>query len=887
MLKRILSLFLCLFFLMTMALPAYADESETTVETDESIVFEVLTIKTTEEFLIFAEKCRLDSYSRNLIVSLEGDIDLTGHDFSGIPIFSGIFQGQGHGITGLNLTADGSAQGLFRYLTATATVQDLTVQGLIQLGGSKNMVGGIAGHNDGRILNCSFSGTLSGNDSVGGIAGTNTVTGIIENCRAEGEIHGNHFTGGIAGENSGVIRGCENHAPVNTTPQQNQVEISDITMDTLTNTETVNTVTDIGGIAGISSGVIRSCTNHADVGYQHMGYNIGGIAGTQSGYISECRNHGNIQGRKEVGGIVGQMEPVSIIEYSEDTLQILRGQLNDMSGLVNQASGNAQANAGEITAQIGVLQEQTQTATDALDVLFPDPEDPEIPDADTILAAQNTLSATMDAMPGTLSAIFSATQNTIQGLTRDLNAISAQVGAMGQTLNNASETLGGTITDISDLDTPELLSAKVESCENFGSILADLNAGGIAGAMAIETDLDILEDWLLDGESSLNFQAEVRAVILNSQNHGTITGTRQNVGGITGWQSLGLIKNSANTGTIQGSNASYSGGITGMGSGYIRNCYAKCQIQGKTYVGGIAGTGTIVTDSIAQVRILDARETQGAILGYAKHPGADVENPISGNIYLWVDADPGAIDGISYSGAAEPMDLVSFLAQEDLPELFKTVTIRFVFDETQTAEIKLTPGSSLPMNRIPQIPAKDGFTGSWEGLHTTNLDNIVFDMTFTLHYTPHSTAIQSEATRENGLPLVLVEGAFPGDSSVTVMESNTTVDTASNFTLLEVWQIRVPSGASAVRFLCPSSVDTGKLKLLFLSQEGLWEDVPFIQDGSYLVFPVTPEEFQIALVLETNQIPIWLFASIVAVLISAAFHALCRKKKGSQPRRNG
>ena len=876
--KRIICLLLCAFLMLGMAVPAYAEETEESGETAAEAVRQELTISNTEAFLEFAENCRLDTYSQNLSVTLTADIDLTGQAFSGIPIFSGVFDGDGHKITGLNIANDGSTQGLFRYLTATAAVQNLSVSGSIQPGGSKNEIGAIAGRNEGRITNCSFVGTLSGNDYVGGIAGTNAVTGIIENCRAEGEIHGNHFVGGIAGENSGVIRNCENKAPVNTTPQQNSVEISDITLDTLTNTENVNTVTDIGGIAGISSGVIRGCKNRADIGYQHMGYNIGGIAGTQTGYIAECENYGNIQGRKEVGGIVGQMEPVSLIEYTEDTLQILQGQLNTMSGLVHQASGNAQSNAGSITTQLGKLQDQAQTAQDAVAAMMPGTDDSELPDADTILAAQNTLSAALAAMPGTLSGIASATQTTLNSLNRDLNAISGQISAMGQTLNNASENLGGTITDVSDLDTPELLTGKVESCANFGRVLADLNVGGIAGAMAMENDLDIAEDWLQNGETSLNFQAEVRAVILDCQNSGTITGSKQNAGGIAGWQSLGLVRNSGNTGRIDAANADYVGGISGLSTGYIRCDYAKCEILGKTYVGGIAGSGTVVSDSLSQVRLIDAKEKQGAILGYAETPQSDVEDPVIGNIYLRNGTDYGAIDGISYAGLAEPMDFDAFMALENLPKLFKKVTVRFVFEDGTVEEITLSSGGRLKEGKIPEIPAKDGCMASWEGIGDADLSNILFDMTFEAKYTAHHAAIQSQETREDGRPIVLLEGAFTDKATVSVAESKESPLLNGREQLLGVWEITASETATAARFLLPENADAESVKLLTLDEGGSWNELFFTRDGSYLVFDLPQKEAAIALV-QPVQDSVFVYLISGGVLLAAAAVVFSRKRK--------
>ena len=62
--------------------------------------------------------------------------------------------------------------------------------------------------------------------------------------------------------------------------------------------ENVPVCTDIGGVAGYSSGIIQSCTNSGSVGYDHVGYNIGGIVGRQSGYLDGCANSGDILGRR-------------------------------------------------------------------------------------------------------------------------------------------------------------------------------------------------------------------------------------------------------------------------------------------------------------------------------------------------------------------------------------------------------------------------------------------------------------------------------------------------------------------------------------------------------------------------------------------------------------
>lgn len=867
--KKVMILFLCLSLLLSIPLPVFAEEPE--------IPANELSISTAEEFLTFAENCRLDRYSQGLIVILETDIDLSGSVFAPIPIFSGTFDGKGHTVSGIAITAEGTAQGLFRYLTATAVVRDLHIKGDIHPGGSRSLVGAIAGQNQGQILRCSFEGQLSGGDQVGGIAGFNTVTGIIESCRVAGTVHGDHFVGGTAGKNAGVIRSCSNKAQINTTPQQNSISISDITMDTLTNAEAANTVTDIGGIAGISSGVIRECKNSGDVGYRHMGYNIGGIAGTQSGHIVGCENRGNIQGRKEVGGIVGQMEPAALIEYSQDTLQLLQGQLNDLSGLVDRASGNAQANASQVSGQIGLLQEQTQAAQDAVDILFPDQENSEIPDPDTLLAAQNALTDALSAMPGTLRSIATATQTAVNALGRDLGAISAQVGAMGSTMNDASEKLGGSIQDVSDLDTPEALTGKVASCANFGNVLADLNVGGIAGAVAMENDLDILEDWQQQGEESLRFESKLRAVLLNCDNFGTVTGKKQNAGGIVGWQALGLVRSCTNTGNIAGESADYVGGIAGMSTGYIRSNYAKCDVAGKSYAGGIAGSGTVVTDCISMVQFLGGSEKLGAILGVATQSNAqEQEAPIWGNLYPVFRGDMGAIDGISYAGVAEGLPMDSFLALEALPELFSNVTVRFVYADGSEKQIEVPTGSSILSGRLPTLPEKEGFTAKWEGLDSSILSSIICDMTFEAVYIPHRSTIQCQQVRENGLPVVLAEGAFIEEATVSAQKSSV-VPEAANATV-EGWTVYTPEGTEAIRILLPEAEGIRLWQLLIQGEDGAWSQMEFTQKESYLVFPAAAGELRLALVGVRDYSPVWRLAGIsAAAAIFIAIALIVRK----------
>lgn len=853
--KRIVTILLCLVLLCTCLTPASAEETAD------------VTISSVEELLKFAENCRLDSYSRGLTVSLSADLDLTDAGFESIPWFAGTFMGNGHTIKGLDLTAAGSVVGLFRYVAEGAVVEQLHVLGIVRPDGSRGRVGGIAGSNAGTIRSCTFAGTVSGGDNVGGIAGENTVSGIVEDCRVSGEIGGLHCVGGIIGSNSGVIRRCVNDATVNTTPQHNTVELSDITIDSLTDSEAANATTDLGGIAGKSNGVIRESKNRGSVGYRHMGYNVGGIAGTQSGYIADCENDAPVQGRKDVGGIVGQMEPAAVLDYDADTLQILQGQLSEMSTLAGQAAGNAETEAKKLEDPLSRLEQQAGLAQDALDVLLSDePVDP-----DTREAARNALSDSVQDMTGTAEDIFAVTQDGTEVLSGDLEQLAEQLNSMGATLDSGTAYLGIDFKDVSDSDTESDLAGKVERCRNSAAVLADLCVGGITGTMAPENDLDVRGNWKTQGTSSMNATGELRAVVLQCANSGSVTAGKQYAGGIAGSQMLGLVKAAENTGALTAEAADYVGGIAGASYGSVRGSYAKCTVSGETCVGGIAGIGATISDCRSMVDIQTGTEKLGALLGAESAYTTAQQSGIRGNYYLAMTKDRGGIDGISYDGVAQPLELNAFLALEQLPELFGTVAVRFVQADGEVHTENLPIGGTLAVEKIPPVETKDGHTGYWDGLSTEKLQEVYFDLTFTAAYAAREAVIESAETRQDGRAILLAQGSFPLEAEVTLhpLQEEPPVLKESQ-TLVEMWQISVShaDGVETGRYLAPEEYDAEEMQI-WLLRDGVWQRTESRVNGSYVIFALGVEE-SVAVIHQESLAWIWVVAGGTVLLCVAA-----------------
>ena len=211
--------------------------------------------------------------------------------------YTGIFDGNGHSISGLYVNRDEAADdvhtwfksciGLFGYysgVTRNLSVLDSYMRG-------KDCIGGICGYNDGgTIQNCYSAATVCGDSYIGGICGRSEGDSIIENCYNTGYVYGaTRSIGGICGDNSATLQGCYNVGNVNGKFY-------------------------VGGIVGESSGSgntiwIKDCYNRGNVIGDTK--DIGGIGG-YIGYslVENCYSQATVSGNTNVGGICGNSNKV-------------------------------------------------------------------------------------------------------------------------------------------------------------------------------------------------------------------------------------------------------------------------------------------------------------------------------------------------------------------------------------------------------------------------------------------------------------------------------------------------------------------------------------------------------------------------------------------------
>lgn len=137
--------------------------------------------------------------------TLTADIDLTGKDWTRIgtwPGYSGIFNGQGHRITGLNFSA--ATTELFGLLNERGVIKNLQLID-VNLYGSSGHAAGIVEENNGQIIACSVTGKISAYGRTCGIADLNY--GSITACWFDGTLK-DYESGAIVRFNYKTITSC-------------------------------------------------------------------------------------------------------------------------------------------------------------------------------------------------------------------------------------------------------------------------------------------------------------------------------------------------------------------------------------------------------------------------------------------------------------------------------------------------------------------------------------------------------------------------------------------------------------------------------------------------------------------------------------------------------
>lgn len=852
-------------------------------------------ISSEAELRDLAASCALDTWSRDKNVVLDSDLTLADPSFLPIPTFGGSFDGQGHTIHNVSITDSLSPAGLFGVVQAGGSVRSLHVVGTVTPSGDGRSVGGIAGENNGAIEKCSFTGTASGQVYVGGIAGHTGASGSILACETRGAVIGDSMTGGITGYNEGLLADCTNSACVNVESTDPRLDLEDLDLTLTPDLSKLGqanagaSAADTGGIAGYSAGTLSDCVNHGAVGYQHIGYNTGGVAGRSCGQLLRCRNDGSIAGRKDVGGVVGQIEPYIQVDASPTYLSELNRQLYELKSLTDQAANDAQDGAGDVS---GRLNDMNDYLKDALS----DPQDP--------LAAITGFGSRLKDLNNSASGSVDTVADDLRDINSKFNEVSNTVLAAISAAGNPASV----ISDGSQGNIDKITLGKTSACTNSGAVSGDVNTGGIAGSIAIEYELDPEDDVSANLDGEYRRQYEYRAVVQQCANTGAVSAKRSNTGGIAGRMDLGLIISCESYGSVESDSGSCVGGIAGLTAATVRSSYAKCTLSGKKYVGGIVGSGvaeksdgsaSTVTGCWSLVDITDCQQYEGAVSG--ADTGTFTDN------YFVSDTLAG-INRQSFAGRAEPVSFDTLAAAEGMPDGMTTFTLSFVSDGKVLTSRTFSYGASFDSSVYPPLPEKDGIYAHWD---RTDLRDLHLDTVVTAVYDALLPTLSSEQTREDGRPVILAGGDFnDGDTMAATALTLTPeefhaadgsfADRAANWfsylkdgqlppltvnrRVAEQWRVSLPDDGQETHTLRYLPAQDASHLRLYVNDGGGWQAVSYDTVGSYLSFTAGGASPEFAVV--TTASVWWPLAAAIAVCVAIVLAILlgrrhCRRRKAA------
>lgn len=833
----------------------------------------VIEISRVNELIEFANKCKYDSYSKDKIVKLTADIDVSGSDFKGISYFAGTFDGGFHIISGFNVDYKGSDFGFFRYIAESGFITNLNISGSINVTGSQENIGGIAGVNKGVINESSFSGKVNASTATGAIAGYNHENAKIVSCTSDADILATNQTGGIAGVNDGLISSCTSKSRVNTQELDTTLDIGGVDVGTLNLTQNVIDRNDMGGIAGESTGIISDCVNYGKIGFAHTGYNVGGIAGKQSGKVITCSNEGEIYGRKDVGGIVGQAEPDIESEYLNDrvddvqsSIDIINSTLNNMSSSMNNASSDVKSYTENIIDQYKELLDKLQDKLNGNN-----DNDEKIEDFVDDISKDIENSTVADDIHGVADTVDSE----IRTIADSIERISAQIKNIGNTVTETMDVVTSDddyIEDISSADSAQNSDGVIAKSVNRGAVHGDINAGGIAGTMNVEYDVDPEYDLDITETTNVRLRSTVSDVVIYCINYGEVNSKKDCAGGIVGLQELGLVYGSEGYGTVKSETGNYAGGIAGNSASAITDSYSLCNVESEDYTGGICGKGYTMQNCISIPAILGDGEAKGSLAGIIESDGEVSTNIFVNDIY-------GGIDDINYSGKADSASYEAVMAMENIPDGFHRVTLVFKADGNVIDTKNIAYNANLGVSELPSIPDKDGYYAQWPENIVSKpiLQNTVVEA----EYHVWIESVAGDIASQNDKPLFIAEGKFYDDNKITLSKCDTD-NLSGDIEYSYAWKMRgtdvKDKGTKTCHFYIKNTSGSSEVWYRDNADSG-WVKADAKEHGSYMTAEI-PYEADFAVIhKESSNMIYYICGGAAACIIVLAVIIIKKRKK--------
>jgi hypothetical protein len=279
---------------------------------------------------------------------LTNDLDLATEPGFYVPYLAGEFDGNGHRIANLSFNFDFvSHVGLFGCLASDGKVTQVGVEAVNIVGAS--FVGGLAGANWGStVSDCYATGSVTGRftrsaigdeENAGGLVGFSR--GTMVNCYFTGNISGNHNVGGLVGYNYyGTVSNSYFRGSIAGTDSERVGGLVGFNAGSISNSYSIGSVSGfcmVGGLVGSNQHTISNSYSACEVsGYVSrdgmVAYRIGGLVGSNHDAVSGCYCTGTVIGTEYVGGLVGRNIRTISDSYSTGSV----GGVKYVGGLVGE-----------------------------------------------------------------------------------------------------------------------------------------------------------------------------------------------------------------------------------------------------------------------------------------------------------------------------------------------------------------------------------------------------------------------------------------------------------------------------------------------------------------------------------------------------------------------
>lgn len=482
--------------------------------------------------------------------------------------FTGKFDGLGHVVQNLQITATSSNQGLFGSAGYDSRIVNLGVTGTVS---GSSYVGGIAGSSSGTIANCFNQANVTGiNNYVGGISGSSQ---LIQQCYNTGTITARGYVGGISGDG-----------------------------DTVSNSYNMGPVYGSEDVYAITGAFISTCTNcYYDVD------RAGDATGvSRSSTAPDARLHTEqMTGVNAFDNMPGLSTSSFTVKANETTPTLDNGTtvVAYAPALTIFLDDSANPKAEEMPqTQLHNFGDGNYTGFSYVHNGTELQKINKQPSGNFVLANSIDLQ-TDDQLPNDSANNFTAIGSKRKPFVGKFDGMGYEVQNLQISTSTDAQGLFGYVSN----------GCLIENVGITGSVCGNNQVGALVGLGFIQKDQ---EGNPLDGSISID----------NCYSQVSVTGNGDSVGGVAGCLEGGSVASTFNNGSVTGQNG--VGGVVGNAAATLTNCYNTGSVSGAESVGGISGVQDAPITNAFSVGAIHASTANGVggIVGTLSSSAANVSN---------------------------------------------------------------------------------------------------------------------------------------------------------------------------------------------------------------------------------------------------------------------